>query len=272
MRSILNPEAVQAYIRLHKKMALPFTIILSSYTTRIVSKYCDEYFMKNQQSKSMFAAFAKIKKDISGKEVDKINPYGLQYFSTIPFKTDFFADKVFNIDIKAAYATILFRDGYISRKTYKYLTTLPKLERLAAVGMLAGKKNVYEVDSFGQIISKEKIISPTSDYFFYCVKKTSQLINEAQNILGSSFIFSWVDGIYFSTNQPEIKAKEVNKMFSFYGLKTTFETLEDFHVKIYKEFYAASYLKDGKRKTINVPIADNEFTKKITEYLQQKDY
>jgi len=53
-------------------------------------------------------------------------------------------DVIFNIDIKSAYATILKNDGLITQKTFDFINRLPKQERLTAVGMLAGKKNIFE--------------------------------------------------------------------------------------------------------------------------------
>lgn len=272
MKSILDAKTVRAYIRLHKHLAIPFTLTMSSYTTRITSNYCDEHFMKTVQSKRMFAAFAKLKSEVTKKEVEKINPRGLQYFSNAPFKTDFYADKIYNLDIKSAYASILYRDGYISRKTFKYLQTLPKMERLAAVGMLAGKKTVYRVDLFGEVVSHEKIISETSDYFFYCVKRTSEIVNEVSRLLGDAFLFSWVDGVYFSCKNYREMANAANKVFKSYGLITTFETLTEFHIKHQKRFFSCSYNKEGKIKVINIPKPDFEFVKQMSEYLTTKNY
>ncbi len=272
-KALLDPATVRAYIRLHKKLAIPFKITLSTYTTKIESNYKRIHFMKSFQGNRLFAAYAMLKKQVTRKPVEKINPQVLTYFTSRNFKTDFYADRIYNIDLKAAYASILYTDKFINRKLYTYLMKLPKQERLAAVGMLAGKKTSYEVDLFGTITNRQTVISETADYFFYCVKRTSQLIQIAREILGDDYIFSWVDGIYFlGQGDGKEVAKPVIELFKSYGIKCTFETLTDFHVQIKPTCYHCTYSKGEKRKFINVPKIDTEFTKKLTDYLTLKDY
>src|SRR5690349_12206428 len=136
MKVFLEMEQIENYIDLHKKMKIPFEMTLTNYTTRIKSDYKDIHFLRSAQSKQMFAAYAMLKKDVTKKPVPVVDQNALSYYS-IGFNQSSKHQTVYNIDIKSAYATCLFVNGYISKKTFAYLNKLPKLDRLAAVGMLA---------------------------------------------------------------------------------------------------------------------------------------
>ena len=272
--AILNPKTVNQYIDLHKKLKIPFTQTISTYTTRIQSSYCDIHFMKTEHPKRVFCAYNKVKADVKKVDVRKIKTNSLQYYSA-NFKHDnFYADVIYNIDIKSAYATILFNDGLISKETFDYLNKLPKMERLASVGMLASKKNIFQIDEKGEVIDEKVIISPTSDYFFYCVKRTSEIVNLAAKHLGKAFLFSWVDGIYFLQDHfSSIKAGHIlTEYFNKQNLNTQFEILTDFEVISHNDFYQCNFVKEGKKKFINVPKPEYKTMKKITEYLLTKNY
>jgi hypothetical protein len=274
MKAILNAEAVNQYIDLHKDLNINFELTLSTYTARIKSNYCDIHFMKSEQPNRVFAAYNKVKNDVVKKPIKKINAAKLKYFSCGMKNEDFYSDVIYNIDIKSAYASILFNDRMISEETYNYLKKLPKMERLACVGMLAGKKNVFQMSSTGEVISETTIISPTSDYFFYCVKRTAQIIDKAAKHLGAAFLFSWVDGIYFLQNEKASKTagRILQEYFEEQNLKTTFETLENFEVTSLETHFNCKYIKDGKHKYINVPKNDNKILEKITNHLINKNY
>lgn len=271
---MLNPETVQAYIDLHKEMKLPFKLTITNYTSRIQSNFIDIHFMKTEQSNRVLCAFSKVKSQVIKKPVPKIKNDNLQYFSQNFKQEYFYAEKIFNIDIKSAYVTILLNNGYIDKPCYDYVNRLPKMERLAAVGMLAGKKNIFTINKDGEIISDETIISKTSDYFFYCVKETSKIINEASQYLGEAFLFSWVDGIYFIEDETAaIKAMDILKeFFESKSIKVTNSVLTDFSVTLKKSHYHCIYKSEGKTKTMNVPVIDDIAAKKITNYLLKKDY
>ena len=274
MKSLMKSETVNEWIDFHKKMKIPFTITLSTYTTRIQSKLCDHYFMKTEQPNRVFAGFNQLKNDVQKIKIKKIKVENLQYYAH-GFHTDqFYSDVIYNVDINSAYVTILYNDGFISRKTFNYIRKLPKMERLATVGMLASKKNVFEIDEKGEIISEKVIVSETSDYFFYCVKRTSELMAFLQKHLGPAFLFSWVDGIYFL--QEDQSSKKPGRIIQEYlqeiGYNSKFEKLTEFEVTGYPDYYNVKYIKQGKRKFMNVPKYDNTIVRKITNHLLTKDY
>jgi hypothetical protein len=271
VKAELNPKTVKKYIDLHTKLKLPFEMTVSTYTTRLTSRMYDIHFMKNAQSMRTFAAFQKVKAECTKKPVPNINPSTVNYFATNIFEKDFYADVIYNIDLKAAYATILKNEGFISKETYIHLLKLPKMERLTSVGMLAGKKRVFKISAEGKALEDNLIVSPTSNYFFYCVEKTFDVMNEARLLLHEHFLFSWVDGIYFLDTEKR-NYDELMNFFDVQKFNVSFEHLKEFHVRNKKSYYACSYVKDGKKKTMNVPKQQSSLIKDISSYLLTKDY
>jgi hypothetical protein len=267
----LTPSNVKKYIDIHGKLRLPFEMTVSNYTTHLKSRMFDLHFMKNAQNNRTFAAFQKVRNDCIKKEVPQINPVNVNYFATNIFAEDFYSDVIYNVDLKAAYATVLLNDGFLTAETYKHIMQLPKMERLASVGMLAGKKNIFKIDADGKILEDNVIISPTSDYFFYCVQKTFDVMHEARGILQESFLFSWVDGIYFLDKENK-SYSELMQFFELNKFPISFEVLKEFHVKNKKTFYACSYWKGDKKKFMNVPKQQNSIIKNIANYLLTREY
>lgn len=278
MKAVLDATTVNAYMKLHKDMKIPFTLTMSNYTTRIKSYLYDIHFMKQEQSNRVFAAFNMVKSDCKKKPMPKVNISNVEYFSEAFMPHDFYSDVLFNFDIKSAYATILFNEGFISKDTFDFINKLPKQERLACVGMLAGKKNIFEIDADGEVESEQTIISETAEYFFYCVRRTHEIIKGAAQLLGEGFIFSWVDGIYFLEN-PDTAEKSariiIEEYFNKKKFRVTFERLTQFEVQVKEDYYHCTYRKvdsagELEYKVMNVPKKENRALAKISEYLLNK--
>ena len=274
IKAILDAKVVNEYIELHKKLKIPFTLTMTTYTVKIVSNYCNIHFMKSEQPMQVFTAYNKVKRDVTQYDIKKVNVNNLQYFSQNFQSDNFYSDIIYNVDIKSAYATILFNDGMISKETFEYLKKIPKMQRLAAVGMLAGKKNIFEMDADGEVITERTERSPTSDYFFYCVKRTAELVNTAAYHLGAAFLFSWVDGIYYLEEHESSKraGKILKEYFADNKLESSFDVLREFEVTGKPDHYLCEYIKNDKKTFMNVPKTDNKTIKKITDYLITKNY
>ena len=87
------------------------------------------------QSKRCFAAFAKIKSDVLKVMPPEISGDKLIYFQ-YDFTKSVSHDTVYNIDLKSAYAAVLFKEGFITKKTWEYLKSVDKEDRLATVGKI----------------------------------------------------------------------------------------------------------------------------------------
>ena len=276
LRLQLNEKNVKLFVDLLTKIKMPFTLTITNYTTRIESENYNVYFMKNAQSNMTFAAAAKIKKDLKEHKPPTIDMDKNVYFDS-SFKGEFFSDYAWNIDLKSAYATILFNDGYIKKETFEYLTKLPKAARLAAVGMCASRKTIFYHDANGRVKSFKEEINPLAPFFFYCVQKTEAIIKDLRNkLFGDTFLFSWVDSIYYLNENDTYYNIAIEYLREEYNIQATWKKLENFEVQAKKRNYRVMFdeLKEDKkkRKIFNVPYPETLYKKKIINYLLKKQY
>lgn len=213
------------------------------------------------QSKKTFACFAKIKSDTKNKTVPDISREELVYYQH-DFKTNFFTKEVFNIDLKSAYATILRNDGFIGDDTYRYICKANKKERLASVGMLAARKRVFTFRG-GSPINECEIVSARTGIFYHAVKRTFEIMSDLKKISGSSYLYSWVDGIYYSPNAAA--KKEMIDYLKDINFDFTFDLLKNFRVRIGGSFTTVDFFKDGKLKIFNLPSQSTEFKRAALE-------
>lgn len=137
-------------------------------------------------------------------------------------------EKVFNIDLTSAYLTILYNSKKISKELFDKINGLKKSDRLKVLGMLAYQPFVFYYQK-GKLISNEQIKNKFRHIFFYCVKETFELIYKIKNKIGADFVFSWVDGIYFTGEyniniiSDILKSKKLNftveRLFNFTSVK-----------------------------------------------------
>ena len=237
----------------------------SNYTTLFESKYDYVHFLKNAQNRKVFSAYNKLKANIQ-QLPKEVNMKFIKYYQTNFKPENFYADKIYQVDIKSCYANILNNNNIIDKTAFDYLYTLEKPERLAAVGMLASKKNVFEFDNNGKCISHEVQINPYADYFFYCVQETFLIMNEAKDILGKNFLFSWVDAIYFTGGTTQ--ADKVIKYFKdVWKLDATFAILNQFEIEMREDFYRLRYIKEGLPTFMNIPTGESKQKKQLVDFL-----
>jgi hypothetical protein len=271
----LTEQIVKDYIDLLKQIKMPFTIEISNYTTRIRSKNYNVHFLKQEQSLRVFAAASMIKKDLlSVKNPPTTDPQNVEYYQT-NFGYAFYSDRVYNIDLKSAYATILYNDGFITGKTYEYLSSLPKMDRLAAVGMCASRKNIFSHSASGAVVAEIEQVNPLSPFFFHCVKKTYDIILDCRaRIFNDCFLFSWVDGIYYLNHNESYRTATMAYLETEYSMESTFKLLESFELKIRNGFYKITYTETESReeKSFNIPFPESQVKRALINYLLTKKY
>lgn len=198
---MLDYDLFDGYKKACIMMKKPFTITMSNYTAKINSEFINYNSMEEEKSKNFFVASAMVKRDVKDKPVPTIDKSEIRYFA---FNVDenLNLDNIYGIDLKNAYATILEKEGFISKKTLFYINQLDKLDRLGALGMLAGKKIIINYDEkgvpIGNPIFKTK---DTENYFYFAVKRTSEIMNEMRKMIGIDYLFTWVDCIYFKSEE-----------------------------------------------------------------------
>lgn len=253
----------------------PFYLTTSNYSMKIETYYeaedgtledylaeegrklfLDKKYIATDQSKRTFAAFAKLKSDLKEKKVPKIDPSELIYFQH-DFKQSMYIEQVINIDLKSAYATILYNDGYISEETFRYLHSATKKERLASVGMLASRKRIFDFKKGEPVGDPEVHVSPNAGFFFHAVKRTYEIMSELKRICGEDYLFTWVDGIYFLPSWE--KRVDCENYLSSVNIKFSTDTLTEFEVKVLANKCLVEFKKEGKRKLFNLPSLSTEF-------------
>ena len=254
-----------ALLRFYKKVKADFELSCSNYSIEIKTTDGKDKFVKNLQSMKTFAAFQKIKKDVKGKPIPEIDREALRYFEH-NFSKPVAIPVVYNIDLKSAYATILYNDGIISAETFDYISKLKKEERLAAVGMLASKKHLFTFKSGKPVDPFSTHEAETANFFFYAVQRTDEIMLDLKNLCENSYLFTWVDGIYFTDeNRCEAIVKYCNRS----GLRCTVDRLEKFTVKFFEKKVMVRFLKDGKLKEFTLPMKIIDFKKMMLETLQE---
>ena len=262
IKTIKDTKNAQHVLNMIKITGKPYKITHSNYTTKIEGEL-NYHFIEKEQSNKVFIAYNKIKKDLkewSANEMPDIKMQDLIYFSANKFTKNIFLPEVYNIDLKSAYATILFNDYFISPKTFQFINSLDKMDRLACVGMLASKKNVFHFNERSELIKVETIKSETENYFYYCVMRTHQIIEQCKKIAKESYLFSWVDGIYLDN---EFLAFSIEEYLKGLNYKCSFEALKNFSVQQSKRYSFIQFSKDGKIKEYSIPKNNGTFAKDI---------
>lgn len=239
---------------------------ISNYMTTIILKGHKEKWVMNKLSNRTFAAYAKVMADIKDKPIPKISATDQIYFEH-DFKQPCKINSVINIDLKSAYAAILYRDRYISKETYDYLCNCQKRERLAGVGMIAKKSTIYYVEN-GVAVNSVPVVSPTAGIFFYAVKKTYEIMSLLKKHCGENYLFTWADGIYFLPDDKIVGKciKELkNHDFDFHV-----DYLKDFDVQLFRRRFVITFEKKNghnefESKMFQLPLNKSNHKKSIIE-------
>lgn len=277
IKSLKNEKSAKAHIEFLKKSGFPFTLKISNYTIEIVSDLYNIQFLHSMRSNRCFAAYAKVKSNVMNFPLPDIDYSRLEYFHH-DFNKEFYAPHAINIDLRSAYATVLYNDGYISEDTFRYIQSIPKMDRLAAIGMLASKKYCFEYRD-GDLVDYYKIQSELESFFFYCAQRVGDVMRDLKKIAGEDYLFTWVDGIYLRTNDEylyEISDYLANRYFNW-----TIDIIYNFRVsinqkgKIRLSFWKEHETKDGfeicKQKIFNIPPASSMLATDIVNYLTNKN-
>lgn len=271
IKSLIRGNDPDLYIKMLIENDIDFDLYTSNYAMKII---LDDgqiiNFTKHEQSRATFAAFSKLKSNLQDKEKPNIQPDDVSYFIH-DFKEPLYVESVCNLDLKSAYANVLFFDGMITKDTHKYLSKLVKKDRLSAVGMLASKKQVIEFRK-GQAVGEREERSEFAPFFFLAVKRTFEIMSELKKICGKSYLFTWVDGIYFL---PDPGIEKACKQY-LHQIRFPFssEMLSEFDVQFHPRSIKVSFFRNRKerKKRFDLPMPDSAFTKIMSNALLLVNY
>lgn len=243
-------------IRKYNEDKETFTLTITNYTCLIESETEAYHFVRNMQRKQVFSVNAAIKRylDTSLKfDVTDIDREEMRYYSAKAYEKPLYKPIAYNVDIKAAYPSCLLNEGLIDGRVFARLMGLSKEERLAAIGMLASRRRIFTLEN-GEVKLFEEKLSEYSKYFFYCVKTIANIIWDCEVIAGTSFLYSWVDGLYVTDRAAAIECRKVIKAK---GYKCSLDKIEDFQYEPKGTYIRVSFMKGGENKVFNIPIENN---------------
>lgn len=238
-----------------------FTLHLSKYTSTIIwnKNRRDKYKMKDM-TKRTFIGYAKILKDLKRPElestIENIKRTTLEennsYYS---INLNYYINRqdVYGVDLNSAYLACLLTNGLITQETFTWINKrLTKLERLAAVGMLAKRKEIYYYEN-GQEVKATADESEWRFIFNFIIQEVNNLLKEGMKLTKTAFMY-WVDGIYL-TNRDE--ARDLMHFFTGRGYPAKYEFYTEVtnrNLLTYMEYKMKK--ENGEVKTMNVPITE----------------
>lgn len=253
----LNPKNVRKVLNFYRGREEPFLMSVQTYSTAIYTedKKTKHLFMNNSQSRQMFIAYQKIKKDVrifDEKFGSLIPDVMYPTYNEHKFNKEVTYADVWNFDINSAYLCALLQTGILSQETYEYCQGLSKPDRLACVGMLASKKLIFAYDENGNLSDVWEEKSQYYKYFFWAVNYIGEAMAETMRFieLKDIFLFYWVDGIYCIPVQPEklFESFIFANMERDFGLKLKLDKLKNFRVRKSDNNWDVRYYKDSKEK------------------------
>lgn len=263
-----NNLDIEGLVKFCKLAKLPFKVTISNYTQKIESVILLGKQMEDHKSNRFFASAQMIKKDVKNKPLPDCQKEFSQ-FNDFNIRDEFFIDEIWAIDISSAYATMLFNAGYISEKTFEFIQKLPKLERLASIGMLASNKKEFTFDEKGEIEEITDIVSETENYFYFAVQETARVMSEARDIAFADdmndYLFTWVDCIYFKS--PE-RIKAITDYFDSINVKYKVSKYSQFLVTRKRKHFSVTFFDEKEKKKIfSVPLPSEKIRKQLENYL-----
>jgi hypothetical protein len=247
-------ENINFNIQILNMLNVPFEVQHGTYTTTIITEEKKVKYMMNSYNNRVFACAKIIKRDVlkssKAQEIMADKFFKINYgFSNLV--ESYQAKRVLNIDISSAYASCLYNNKLITEATYQRISTLPKVERLPVVGMLATSYTKFIYDK-GECIDVKVHRAETANVFFYLIDEINYIMQEIRHLLGNHFIFYWVDGVFFSEETPKSTIKEVEHFLLELGYRYKYEAVRDFSIDSTKKSLIIKMNKNNEFKQYSI--------------------
>lgn len=265
VKSLIDRDSFSTNVEFLEGMQSDFGITVSNYTNSIKVNGETQKYLKSFKSKRVFIGYQKVKKDVGEFRKPRVNEESLQYFNH-DIKNSFYVKKAIQIDMKAAYATVLLNHGYITKDTYEYILSLGKGERLACVGMLASVKYDFKY-RLGKMEEFKIIENKFKNFFLFCVKYVQDIMNCCKMESVNCYMLTWVDAIYITYN--ERVSNEIKNILVHNGFNCTQKVINDFRCEVFPSKIKISLTEEGsdKQKEFYIPHSNNQMANHIYDYL-----
>ncbi len=261
--SLTDRLSIEKMINALQGSECQFEVSLTNYTTSIKFAETGEKYLKTFRSRKCFSAYQKIKKDVKRYLVPDVEEAQVRYFNH-DITRDIFVEKAMQIDIKKAYATVLYNEGYIETSTYEYMNFISKQDRLAAVGMLASVKNYFYYEG-GKISEHILEQNPLRGFFFYCVKKVEEIMNVCKMEAHGDYLLTWVDAIYIKYNEK--LCSEIRRILLYNGFNCEVTVLDNFSCVMDRSKIQVTMHTEQKKKSFFIPHNQNVQVNQLVSFI-----
>jgi hypothetical protein len=195
-----------------KQLKLPFTVICSSSSVEL---YSDAW---NVRTRSKFFLPENMN------FIKKVRKYAIDNYVAMKYRNvayrleniDYFEinkevkegdvfESVYCLDINGAYWQTALLMGIISKEIYTEGLKKDKVTRLASLGSLAKRKEVFRYNGVSYDHIETIRDNETENLWFAICKRVADIMQELKKLVGDDFIFYWVDGIYFKKSEETVK-------------------------------------------------------------------
>lgn len=256
-----------------------FTCKKTGYSIEFILNGRKYLVSRSTNTHNTLLAYQKIKRDIreSNVHIDEVNQRSITYFEIEDYlknTNEVYFPEVYNVDISNAYPQTLVNFGCLTDDTFEYINKkISKVERLKAVGMIATNKLIFEFENGLCVDVTKKNNKDLSNIFKAVCLEVGNSMHACKQVLGDSFLFSWVDGIYFTEKE---QTDIMINLLSARGYNSKPETLTDFYSKREKDNYYIEYNKNGNKKRFNIPlqnkIVNSQLNKLLINYSKIKSH
>lgn len=193
---------------LHKNK-MPFTVSFTGGKSELKSDLYNSMSLKKNFDNKDISFMKKVKNHVVKNHISDLflgswyKSKDIQYIDVndkIKKNTTF--EDVCCLDVNGAYWQTALLLGVITPDLYSDGFKMGKITRLASLGALAKKTEIYKYDGVKYDFVETVHSLDTENVWFAICYKFSQIMQEVKKMLGKDFYFYWVDGIYFK-NTPE---------------------------------------------------------------------
>jgi hypothetical protein len=187
----------------------------------------------------------------------------IDYIDVGVYESGVVLEDLLEIDINGAYWETAYILGVISKAIYERGKEVDKKVRLASLGSLAKKKDVWIYD--GKKMKRDVIRSyQTENIWFAICKRVSDVMQEAVKLIGSEFVFYWVDGIYIRNDKSLLGS--LISLFASYGYETKVKSIHS--VKFKETSFDVYGVKEGDHREFFYPVKGKRNT--IKDYNEDR--
>jgi hypothetical protein len=262
-----NADQVEQLVKFYNEQKVTFKVKHSQYSTTFDFGKEKIKFVTQTYGIRVFAANRCLVKDI------KASPDTLElltkYYSTDNYdvrnglKPKNYG-KVINVDIVGAYPNTLINNGLCTLETYKRLMSLPKMERLPAIGMIAKKATVFSYEN-GECIDWDVEVGEFANIFYFLIYEIDRIMKFCKEIAGEYYIMHWVDGIFLEHYTPRQILEDIQDFLKKHKYLYRFENISSFKVVREEDMLNFEIMKNKELKTFK--FADKRMNENYNEIL-----